>query len=82
MNAGTLRAAGSFTFGTNPVLAIASAGTVDFNGISQNINALTGTGALALNSASMTIGATNLSSVFDGTIEAGAAVSRRSGPAC
>ena len=69
VNGGTLFAGLSNVFGTAPTLQIGGAGAVDFNGFSQTINSLGGTGQLFLNGgATMTIGTTNLDSTFAGSI--------------
>ena len=69
VNAGTLRAAGIFRFRDEPRAGDRFGGHRRLQrDQSEHYNALAGTGALALNSASMTIGATNLSSVFNSTI--------------
>ena len=69
VNGGTLFAGIANVFGTAPTLQIGGAGTVDFNGFSQTINSLSGTGQLFLNGgASMTIGVTNADNTFAGSI--------------
>jgi len=66
--AGTLRAGHTNLFGADAVLAIAGPATVDLNGFNQTVGSLSGTGTLALGSATLTFGGDNSDTLFSGAI--------------
>ena len=69
VNAGTLRAGAADVFGSSPSLSIAPGGSVDLNGFNQSVNTLAGGGSIGLNGgAALTLGASNASSAFGGSI--------------
>jgi len=80
VNAGTLRAGAADVFGAAPSLAIAAGGRVDLNGFNQSIDAVAGSGSLALTGgAALTLGGSNASSVFGGAIAGSGGIIKNGG---
>lgn len=74
IEAGTLRLASDGALSGTSGVTIAGAGTLDLNGFSHTFGALAGTGQVTLGGASLTLGARDVSSRFDGTISGDGAV--------
>lgn len=68
VNGGTLQAGAVNTLPSTSPLTVAGGGTFDLHGFSQNIAAIFGSGNVTLGSATLTLGATNISSTFTGSI--------------
>ena len=76
VNGGTLRAGAVNTFSAGSLLAVAATASVDLNGFSQTVSALTGAGTVTnagASAARLTVGADNSSNSFGGLIRDGSA---------
>lgn len=65
---GTLQAGVANAFGTDSATTVASGATLDLNGFNQTLGSLAGSGDVALGSAILTVGISNASTTFSGTI--------------
>ncbi|HWV62704.1 MAG TPA: autotransporter domain-containing protein [Oxalicibacterium sp.] len=68
VSAGTLRAGVANAFGTDSATSVASGATLDLNGFNQTLGSLAGSGDVTLGSAMLTVGTSNTSTTFSGTI--------------
>ncbi|HEU0116975.1 MAG TPA: autotransporter-associated beta strand repeat-containing protein, partial [Thermomicrobiales bacterium] len=77
---GSLRAGIPNLFGPGATLSLGGGGSsIDFGGFSQSLEALTGTGTLAMGGGTLTIGSGGSSSEFDGVITGSGAVVKNGG---
>lgn len=68
VEAGTLRLGAPISFSPTAIVNVDAAGLLDLNGFPQAIGSLTGTGQVALGSATLTVGGGDATSVFGGSI--------------
>lgn len=68
VNAGTLRAGSANAFGTSGLIAIGAGGVIDLNGFNQSFNSLSGSGAIGLGGATLTVGTNGSSFTFGGAL--------------